>query len=400
MAILNFSPNLPEQGKIKIGGKGAERQSKSGNTYRMPEKWDHFELTTLERDNNGDFVIDEEMTEKVAFEKNKDGKPTMLGPCILPFNEIELNFYTAFAYYTQSQLICRGNGEKALRCDYEGEDIKEEEIECNPKTCEFAKEKKCKPNGILSVIFPDADRIGGVYKFRTTSWNSVISILSQLQMFFGMTRGRISGIKFYLKLNQGTATVKGKKVTIYFVTLEYQGSYEMLIEDAKKTLIGTPLIQEAQLAKRMMLENSRQMNEDTEEFYSEEAPILIEEEEFNGEPEGMMAQERPEPPAEEKPKRKTGKQKKKEAIEILDRTKGKYLIALTKHKDMLSVKDLVESVNPEAKSPNDLALPEILELNQKMELEIFQHEQVADAEKEVKKPKSDEEINEQFDNMF
>ena len=46
-------------GKIKIGGRSAQvRTSASGSQWRAPEKYDHFELKTLQRDQNGDLVPD------------------------------------------------------------------------------------------------------------------------------------------------------------------------------------------------------------------------------------------------------------------------------------------------------------------------------------------------------
>ena len=49
-----------EIGKIKIGGKGAAKQSRSGGTYRTPEKYDHFVITTLFRDKSTEnFLLDE-----------------------------------------------------------------------------------------------------------------------------------------------------------------------------------------------------------------------------------------------------------------------------------------------------------------------------------------------------
>jgi len=258
--IKGLNRNLPEQGKIKIGGKGDVRTSKAGREYRPPEKWDYIRITTLERDDHGDFIVDEELTKNLG-----DGtlEPKSIGPCMFIFNEPELNFYTTFAYYVSSKCICKGNGETAHRLQ-DNDEIKE--ITCDPKKCEFARANKCKPNGILSVLFPWSGTIGGVYKFRTTSWNSIISLQSQLEMFWTLTGGRLSGPKFVLKINSKDAMPGGKKVKIYFMTLEFAGDINALLE----AVPANPSKQlDTREAKLLMLESAGEVDEDLDEFYPE-----------------------------------------------------------------------------------------------------------------------------------
>jgi hypothetical protein len=258
--IKGLNRNLPEQGKIKIGGKGEEKTSRAGNKYRAPQKWDYIQVTTLERDENGDFIVDQELTKALG---NGDDKPKIIGPCMFIFNEPELNFYTTYAYYVSSKCICKGNGETAHRLQ-DNDEIKE--IECDPKKCEFARGKKCKPNGILSVLFPWSGTIGGVYKFRTTSWNSIISLKSQLEMFYTLTGGRLSGPKFNLKINKKEAMPGGKKQTIYFLTMEFAGDIQMLLDAVPA---GPAARIDTSEEKRLMLEAAGQIDDDPDEFYPE-----------------------------------------------------------------------------------------------------------------------------------
>jgi len=52
-------PRLAEVGKIKIGGKGKKVTSKKGAQFRVPEKYDHFVITTNFKDpRTDDFVVD------------------------------------------------------------------------------------------------------------------------------------------------------------------------------------------------------------------------------------------------------------------------------------------------------------------------------------------------------
>jgi hypothetical protein len=258
--IKNLNRNLPEQGKIKIGGKGEVQKSRAGNEYQLPKKWSHIAVTTLERDESENFIIDEELTKKLG-----DGTltPKKIGPCMFIFNEPELNFYTTYAYYLKSKIVCKGNGETA--CRYLDDGIPKE-IECDPKMCEFARDNKCKPNGILSVLFPWSGTIGGCYKFRTTSWNSIISLKTQLEMFWTLTGGRLSGPKFNLCINSKNAMPDGKKQKIYFLTLEFDGNIQNLIDSVP----ATPAKQlDTTHARRLMLESAGQVDEDLPEFYPE-----------------------------------------------------------------------------------------------------------------------------------
>ena len=57
--IKGIMPGLPEIGKIKIGMKGAVRTSKGGKDFQLPQRLDHFIVTTLERGEDGNFIRDE-----------------------------------------------------------------------------------------------------------------------------------------------------------------------------------------------------------------------------------------------------------------------------------------------------------------------------------------------------
>jgi hypothetical protein len=264
MPIKGLNPLLPETGKIKIGGKAAkEIKTKSGSTFRPPEKWDHFQITTLDKDANDNYIIDKALTKKVTIATNKDGAPTKIGPCIFIFDEVDLNLFTTYAYYTKTRCFCRGNGEKARRL-VDNDTGEMEDVTCDPENCESFKKKLCKPSGILSVLFPQAGVLGGVHKFRTTSWNSISKLSAQLHMFNTLTNGHISGRKFNLVLNSKDAIVKGKKQKVYFVTLEFDGSVEALMAPAD----GPKRLGNVEQAKQMVLEN-HDIIDDPEEFSPE-----------------------------------------------------------------------------------------------------------------------------------
>ena len=210
--IQGFTPVLQELGKIKIGAKGKTTTSKKGKIYRPPEKHEYFTIVTTEIDKNGDWVLDSN------FPNNK---PTKLNITLL-YNDPSENFYTQYAAYTKIGRVCHGDGERAITSTSE---IKT----CNPSECLLFQERECKPNGILSVVLRDNPRLGGVYKFRTTSYNTIRNILSSMFLLQNRTGGLLAGIPLVLKISpQTTKTKTGITTTIHVVNLEFEGTDDEL----------------------------------------------------------------------------------------------------------------------------------------------------------------------------
>ena len=65
MSIEILRPRITELGKIKIGGKGAVKRTPEGREWRLPEKFDHFVITTLYRTPAGDLVPDSAVMESL-----------------------------------------------------------------------------------------------------------------------------------------------------------------------------------------------------------------------------------------------------------------------------------------------------------------------------------------------
>lgn len=224
--IKGLIPGLTERGKIKIGMKGETRKSAKGGTYQLPQKIDHFLITTLERDEDDNFKKD------VAIHKELGTKPKRL-PVRLLFDDISLNFQCRYTCYNGRTLFCHGDGENASRL---GNNSKRKIVSC---PCE-RKEKDykgengdgkgaCKINGTLSVLIDcEAASIGGVWKFRTTGYNSTAGILGSLQLIYSITGGLLAGIPFDMVVSPKIATANDKPVTVYVVGLEYKGNVEQL----------------------------------------------------------------------------------------------------------------------------------------------------------------------------
>lgn len=235
--IRGLTPRLAECGKIKIGKKGETRTSAKGNQFRPPEKLDHFVITTMDKVND-DFKQDEALMKKLGRWDTFGGYHCTEIPVRLPYDDPSLNFPTSYAYYDSAACKCRGDGFIALTSDGET-------VECNPETCPYVKDKKCKPNGVLSLILDDAPRVGGVYKFRTTGWNSINNIFSSMEFIRGLTNGLLAGLPLMLTLTPKHTVIPGTKTstTIYMVNLEYRGSLQEMVTAIQQTMSTRALMQ-------------------------------------------------------------------------------------------------------------------------------------------------------------
>ena len=141
----NLIPGLTERGKIKIGCKGQSRKKSDGSgTYQLPQKLDHFIVTTLERNHDGNFVKDETI-HKIIGDKPKEI------PVILMFDDIALNFQCRYACYNGKTLFCSGDGEFADQLT-EQKTRKEVSCPCYRHEPTYTGKDKCKINGTLSVM--------------------------------------------------------------------------------------------------------------------------------------------------------------------------------------------------------------------------------------------------------
>jgi hypothetical protein len=231
MSIKGLIPSLPERGKIKIGMLGQRRTSRQGNEYQQPIRLGHFLVTTMERGEDGNLIVDKEIHRLLGSDT-----PTAI-PVRLLYDDVDLNCMTRYAAYQKKVLWCSGDGEFANRLQPNGEHAS---IRC---PCPLADPgysphqpndpPKCKMNGSLSVIIEGAG-LGGVWKFRTTGYNSITALLGTMQFYATITGGPLANIPFLLKVKpkRGVNPVDGTPVDIHYVTLEYDG------DDASLRRIG------------------------------------------------------------------------------------------------------------------------------------------------------------------
>jgi hypothetical protein len=277
LSIKGLIPSLPERGKIKIGSKGAVMKSNRGNEFQPPQKLDHFVVTTLDRGQDGNFKRDEAIHEALGE------KPTEI-PVRLLYDDPTLNFITRYACFAGRTLWCAGDGETAQRVGPDNKGHVTVACPCHRQDPAYEGTDKCKMNGSLSVLIEGAGGIGGVWKFRTTSYNSVVGIMSTLAFLRSVTGGPLSNIPLLMTVRPKQVTdPRGRQQTVFVVGLEFSGDIGALQQighqialDRAKTHMSITYIEDE--ARRLLLappENVPIQGDDAEdivaEFYPEQA---------------------------------------------------------------------------------------------------------------------------------
>jgi hypothetical protein len=229
--VRDMQPGLTEVGKIKIGRKGKMIETAGGKKFQPPKKLDHFLITTLERDAEDNFVIDEAVHASLGEEE-----PTEI-PVRLLFNDPWTNFQSRYVAYDGKSVWCTGDGHEATRRTRpRTTDRSTHKVAC---TCEHLQSDgpnpRCKINGRLSVILEMGNVVGGVWTFRTTSWNSVRQLQDSLRLLAFATNGQIAGVPLTLTLKPKQVTMADGRVnTIQVVGLEFRGSIQELRAEAER----------------------------------------------------------------------------------------------------------------------------------------------------------------------
>jgi hypothetical protein len=230
--IRNLTPGLREIGKIKIGMKGGQRQKQDGSgTYNLPTKVDHFIVTTLERDKDGvNFRRDEALYAKLKL----DPQPKRL-PIRLLFDDINLNLQSRYACYTGKTLFCSGDGVAAFQLEQGAPGRKQVKCPCHRQDRGYKGPDACKIHATLSVLIDGANTIGGVWKLRTTSYNTTVGMYGSLMLISTMTGGILAGLPLQLTVAPKITTdPDGKSQTIFVVGIEYDGDIASLQDGTLK----------------------------------------------------------------------------------------------------------------------------------------------------------------------
>ena len=226
--IKNFIPRLAERGRIKIGEKGELKTSQGGKQFSQPKKLDHMVVTTMQRDAAGRLLPDTELMGRLH---PGGGKITEI-PVRLLYDDPDLNFFTRYAYYQGSRCWCSGDGETAQRLTGENGKYAPVPCPCEKQDPMYQGPHKCKTLGTLQVLIEGVNRVGGVWSFRTTSWNSVNAILSSMALIKTISGGPLAGIPLVMVLSPKTVTIPmtGQSMVVFIVSLEYRGTESELAD--------------------------------------------------------------------------------------------------------------------------------------------------------------------------
>lgn len=217
MPIKNLSEikRLNRVGKIHLGVKA---KSSRGSEY--PKAVDYFVVKADE--STPQTAVD-------AFKKVYGDNPKEL-KIMFPVNSVRSFWDYYYKSYVRvadgsGKLICKGDGEKAERLNYETGEILE--IDCpTPEECPYAVDKRgnrtqCRKIGSLQFILPDLE-ILGVWQIDTSSFNGIVSLNGGIEIVRTLTGGRIAGIPLYLKIVPRKALVAGKQNTIHHLIVEFR----------------------------------------------------------------------------------------------------------------------------------------------------------------------------------
>jgi len=358
MTIKGLQTRMAILGHIKIGGKKMIT-NKHGREVAVPEKYDHFVVTTTDQDEMG-YLRDDALMQKlmddqlnmeiaehteriydeagnlvqtiqtVPTEELKLRNPTLKRILIaLPFDDPEKNLVTSLALYDRDGCRCRGDGESADYVSPSTGEFHKVPCPCNmflsklgpdddpnarpphqftaDSTIQNSMSKGvyCKANGNLRVMIAKAKTLGGIHQFRTTSLNSITQLMAAMHQVSEITGGILSAIPMLLEIYSKKVSTGPNKPprTVFVVTMTHRAAInDFLREVAQQTALRESM--RKQIAAKEILELPDPGQEDpveqmsiAQEFYG--AYIDAEAEEKQK----AAASSNPEPPqTEEKPK--------------------------------------------------------------------------------------------------
>lgn len=216
---------LPVIGSIKTG----IRQIVNGK--RIPKRLDHFVICTRFKDETGEYIIDKELMEEIARRTGQKPNKLQKIPITFAFDDISLNFQSWFVARFEGRR-CVGDGKKAKLILPNGE-IKIIQCPCKRLSPDFQeKSGRCSIYSRLFVIIRHSPRIGGVYIYRTRSWNTSRNLICMLHFFKKNTGGILAGLPLNLIIYpERVITPEGKARLVYVVSLEYEGRSDNVLRE-------------------------------------------------------------------------------------------------------------------------------------------------------------------------
>ncbi|HHW45256.1 MAG TPA: hypothetical protein GXX25_15890 [Desulfotomaculum sp.] len=188
-------------GKIHLGEK--KKSQKSDNLY--PSATDYFVV-------HADTNTPKEIADK--FHKIYGDRPKELN-ISFPLDDPEKFFPQWLKRYAGNNLVCKGDGEKAIETDLKTGERKE--IQCLYKNCPYYQKKQCREIGNLQFYVTEIP--GGVFQIDTSSYNSILEVNTAIKLIKNENNGHIANIPLKLTLRPAQVTVNGYPKTIYVLNL-------------------------------------------------------------------------------------------------------------------------------------------------------------------------------------
>lgn len=200
-----------ESVRIAIGEKGEKGK-------KLPTKLSHFIFTTTQKRDKR-YMRDEQLSELFG------DKPKKI-PILLLSDDIEVVMPTFYAKYAQSGIKLRSDD--ALHWTMYNDDGTRTLVECDPDDCKYLKDKDVKPHAILTGVVDcdsaDRDKHLGekLFKFRTTSWNTMHALLYEMNRIKDACGGHLAYLPLNLIVFPKMVRPKGQsgEVLAYIVSLE------------------------------------------------------------------------------------------------------------------------------------------------------------------------------------
>ena len=284
-------PSLLELGKIKIGGKGAERRSKAGGTWRMPVSHDYFTITTTSRNASGDLVEDEAlMRELLQHHADPDGMLRQI-PIQLLSDEIDDVLQARFVWYGRTVPGAVSDG-KTVTWYYDPVDMKPYNP---PKVEPWDKEllkltlkgtdtPLFKLHSVFSCTIASSQaKWGGVYRYRSASVISFKQLYSTLLSISKLTGGVLMSMPLWMVVRPMLVSPGGKTKNVNVVHCELRGSDVQTIrniafrEAEHRKEFSENLGRIRQQYKALLCAPGSEPAEEVPEIVSEFAPQVLEE---------------------------------------------------------------------------------------------------------------------------
>jgi hypothetical protein len=235
-----------------------------------PTKLDHFVFLRKNRTAKGvEWEPDPELTKQYG----SDCREVRI---MLIDDDIENIFPTSYAWWTEVERRCWGDGERATRRTPEsrgGQPWKP----CG-NGCPELVSGQCKPSGDLRFMLADFPRLGSICRIHTSSYRSIRQIHSALQEIQSLTGGHLAGLTAKLVVRpEQTAYFdpkerRKKSTTIWALSLEVEGKdmrrlAANLTENARVFVETRRLLGEGRVLE-VAEDEADQASELTPEFYT------------------------------------------------------------------------------------------------------------------------------------